>query len=152
MCGECRCLRFVDEECWGCEVNKDKIAEWAERKRLKMAKKVKSQSIWDNDALFPVWWEGDATAGQPESADIWEEGLGLCFDRLGFGHDGPFEENGVGEPEDLAFDVDDPEPRCTASSTLTAIASDIWESGPSESGALFSLDHGPVSGAVVAAH
>ncbi|KAK4033783.1 hypothetical protein C8A01DRAFT_19319, partial [Parachaetomium inaequale] len=138
MCGTCRCLRFADEDCWGCEVNKDKIAEWTRMKRLKMAAKAESQSMWDNDALLPVWWEGVASADQPESDDLWEEGLGLCFDRLGFGDDHSLQEDGVREQEALSPDVDDPEPSSTANSNLTTIISDVRESGPREDEAPFS--------------
>jgi predicted Fe-S protein YdhL (DUF1289 family) len=152
MCGTCRCLRFADEDCRGCEVNKDKIAEWTRMKRLKMERKAKSQSIWDNDALLPVWWEEAAWGEQPENDDLWEEGIGLCFEMLEFEDDGAFREDGVRGSKSPPTDVDKLKGSSTSNSNLTTMESEVWESGPRADEALFSRDHGAVSGVVVAAH
>ncbi|KAH6842697.1 hypothetical protein B0I37DRAFT_382576 [Chaetomium sp. MPI-CAGE-AT-0009] len=76
LCGECRCLRYVDEDCHGCVVKSDQIAEEARRKRQREEKREEAERIWDNDSVVPSWLDQEDTAAEPHQAAVTEaEGM-----------------------------------------------------------------------------
>ncbi|KAK4155609.1 hypothetical protein C8A00DRAFT_13387, partial [Chaetomidium leptoderma] len=81
LCGVCRCLRYRDEDCHGCEVRQDEIAEWARRRSEKQAAK---HDYWEESDPALQLLDEDAPAAstgeQPESDDLWGEGTGSWLD------------------------------------------------------------------------
>ena len=80
ICKVCRGMRYKDEDCGGCFVRRDEIAEWM---RLGQEKKAmrSSSNFWEEaETALPLEWFDEGP-----SSDVWEEGIGTCLERLLFG-------------------------------------------------------------------
>ena len=84
ICKVCRGMRYKDEDCGGCFVRRDEIAEWVRLGREKKATRSGS-NFWDEaETALPLEWFEEG-----QSLDVWEEGFGTCLERLWFGDEDP---------------------------------------------------------------
>ncbi|KAK3292424.1 uncharacterized protein B0H64DRAFT_406629 [Chaetomium fimeti] len=74
LCETCNCLRYVDEDCHGCELKSEQIAEWTRLKRQKAEAKRKAVCMWDSDYIMPSWLNEEDTATEPDQAAVTEAG------------------------------------------------------------------------------
>jgi predicted Fe-S protein YdhL (DUF1289 family) len=112
MCGVCKCMRYRDEDCRGCVVLKDEIAEWARRKREKMSNRGKSFDIWQETGNFipSQWFSEDSGAvnegSESDTDDVWDEGIGPCLKILGLEDEAFPSEHIVSDPQSCSSDLD----------------------------------------------
>jgi predicted Fe-S protein YdhL (DUF1289 family) len=128
ICAVCKCMRYGDEDCRGCVVRKDEIAEWARRKREKMANRGKSYDVWEESVIPSHWFSedlGPVNEGS-ESDDVWDEGIGSCLEILGFGNgESPSELTGS-DSEPCLTDPDDSAGSSSAQSSPVTVVTDVW--------------------------
>ncbi|GAB1316110.1 hypothetical protein MFIFM68171_06320 [Madurella fahalii] len=84
LCARCKCLRYVDEDCVGC---------------------VGVNDFWDGAESLADWFEAAAVSANSEALpaqddDVWDEGIGLWLDNVGFGEgDSSRREDNASKPE-----------------------------------------------------